>query len=218
MLAASLTAVNVSQAGPNTLTPGAFIAPLGLGPGPSAGATLLYTTNASWGPSMSFEGVLTSRVYANDANNPYGGLTFTYSLSISASSTNGIAELALGGWAGFNNIDVTGIAATNGYSPNAVGRSAASIDNGDDVNFFFFSEMGPGTNALVLDIETGAPYAVNTLASVIDHSSVPNIESLGPSTVPPGIIPEPASVELMSVCLAGLATWTICSRRRKNEI
>jgi MYXO-CTERM domain-containing protein len=206
ILVALLTCVNVSRADPNALPPGGFISPLNLSPGPSAGATLVDSETVTWGPSLSFSGTLTSSVWQNDANNPLGGLTFTYQLSLSGASTNGVGELALSHFA-LSTIDLTAEGPVIGVVPNAAGRSAAAIDNGDDVNLFFFSEMTPGSIMDTIVIDTSATEFQNGLASVIDHSAVPNIATLSP------LVPEPSS---FAFCLGGLGILALWRRRRKN--
>ena len=157
-----LTQANAVQAGPNTLTPGGpAISPVAGGPGPGAGATLLYSTNFAWSPSAVYVGSLTADVWTSDANNPYSGLTFTYELTLGTSSTDGIGQLSIGGYAGFNNIDVTYESSSIGFIPDSAVRSGV-FNNGNDLNFSFANsgEIPPGTNTVVLVVDTGRPPGV----------------------------------------------------------
>src|ERR1700744_499144 len=185
-VAAVCMQANVCQAGPNTLTPGTSLIPVPAGAGVSAGATLLASTNVSWGPSLSFSGTLISKVYQNDANNPYGGLTFPYQLLLSPNSNDGVGEIAIGGYTGFGNIDVSYVTGT-GDIPNAVGRSSLSINQGADVNFFYLSEIPPGDTTAIFDIQTGSTTWSPQLASISDHSAVPDVTILSPMVA----VPEP---------------------------
>ena len=202
--------LSVAQADPNTLLPGTVLSPLGGGPGVSAGATLLFSTNVAWaGPRSS--GTLISDVYANSANNPYGGLTFTYQLFLDASSTSGEGTLALSSFAGFTNIDVTYNTSTTGDIFNYVNRSQASTDGGSDVNFVYFVEMLPGSNSPVVDIDTGATRWFVTTASVIDSIAVPNIPTLGPVLI---AVPEPSTMAFFVASSLGMLGYM---RRVKNR-
>ena len=202
---------SVSQAGTNTLAPGGFLA-VNAGPGISAGATLLASNSVAWASSpTSINGTLVSEVWSGDANNTYGGLTFTYQVFLNASSINGLGQFTISSFAGLlnPNIDVSYDSTAPGYIPNVVSRSFASLDGGEDVNFNFFGEMSPGLNTVTLDIDTGAQNWFVTDASLIDHVAVPNVATYGPTAVAPS--PEPSTIGLMStagVCmLAYLRRW-----------
>lgn len=206
--------MSVARADPNTLLPGTVVSPLGGGPGVSAGSTLLFSTNVPWaGPRSS--GFLISDVYSNSANNPYGGLTFTYQLFLDASSTSGEGTLALSSFAGFTNIDVTYNVNTPGDIFNYANRSQASTDGGSDVNFVYYVEMLPGANSPVVDIDTGATTWFVTTASVIDSIAVPNITTVGP-VLTPIPTPEPSTMALMAAGSLGMLGWMRRAKNRKS--
>lgn len=198
------------RADPNTLLPGAVLAPINAGPGLGAGATLLFSTNSSWS-NWSINGTLISSVYANDLNNPYGGLTFTYQLILNGSSVNGLGQLTVSSYENFNPIDVTYDITSGGTVPFFATRSSASVDGGSDLNFTFVPEMTPGSESVVLDVDTSANTYFAGLASVIDHLSVPGLATLGPAFVPPIPVPEPSTVALAAIGGVG----ALVSLRRK---
>jgi hypothetical protein len=210
---ASCGLVSVSQASSNTLTPGGSLFPVNAGPGISAGATLVASNSVAWASSpTSINGTLVSTVWSGDANNPYGGLTFTYQVFLNASSINGLGQFTVSSFAGFPAIDVTYDPSTLGILsvvPNEADRSLSGLDAGEDLNFRFFGEMSPGFNSVTLDVDTGAANYYTTLASLIDHVAVPDVETFGPTPLTPS--PEPSTIGLMStagVCmLAYLRRW-----------
>src|SRR5215471_15631279 len=75
-----------------TLPPGGFVTALA-GPYP-LGGTAIATSFAPF-TGTTLRGLLVSQVITNDAGNPYGGLTFTYSLSLSNSSPNALSEMTV---------------------------------------------------------------------------------------------------------------------------
>jgi len=198
------------RADPNTLLPGGVLYPINAGPGLGAGATLLYSTNASWA-NWSINGTLISSVYANDANNPYGGLTFTYQVILNGSSVNGLGQLTVSSYENFNPIDVTYDITSGGTVPYFASRSSASVDGGSDLNFTFAPEMSPGSQSVILDVDTSANTFFPGIASVIDHLSVPDLATLGPTYVPPIPTPEPSSLALTAI--GGLGVLGYLRRR-----
>ncbi len=204
-LVALFGVATVSQADPNTLPPGAYILPVAGGPGPGAGATLLYSTNYAWAPSSYYVGSLDASVWMNDANNPYNGLTFTYQLILQASSSDEASSLAIGGYTGFNNIDVTYESSSSGTAPNEAQRSS----DGSTLHFNFFSDVQPGTDTAILVVDTGAPAWSITSASVEDSGSpTPSIITLSP-------VPEPTSLAWLTAGVGGLAALAARKQRKR---
>lgn len=188
------------RADPNTLAPGGTLYPISAGPGLGAGATLLYTTNSAWS-NWSINGTLISSVYQNDPNNPYGGLTFTYQVILNGSSVNGLGQLTVSSYENVFPIDVTydSTSSSGETVPFFATRSSSSVDGGSDLNFTFVPEMTPGSESVVLDVDTGSQTWFPGIASVIDHLSVPNLATLGPAFIPPIPVPEPSTMTLAAV-------------------
>jgi hypothetical protein len=187
--------LSVAQADSNALNPGGSILPVASGPGLGAGATLLFSTNVTWATSStSISGTLISDVYANDSNNPYGGLTFTYQLTLSSNSLHTADYFAISSYAGIIPIDVTSDGTSSGQAPLLATRSQAATDGGEDVNFNFGAGISPGGQSTVIDIDTATSLWFPGIASVTDDLTAPDIATLGPAIVP---VPEPSEIGLM---------------------
>lgn len=203
--------VTVLRADPNTIQPGGGLYPIAAGPAVSAGASLVAYTNAPF-VSSSLNGNLISSVYSGDANNPYGGLTFTYQVILNASSPDGVSAFTIGNFSGFTNIDVTYNGIAGGDVPTTVNRSTAAQDNGALLQFHYLGtpfgpgDMPPGQSSAIIDVYTSAMVPYSALASVIDNLAVPGIATFGPAAaiVP---VPEPASMGLMAAGGLGMLVW-----------
>src|SRR5579859_3906227 len=174
-----------------TLQPGTTAEAIG-SPYPFGG-TVLASSAAPFNTGL-LAGTLSSQVLMGDTANPYGGLTFTYELSISASSRDSLSGFSVSSFAGFQ----TDVSYTNN-SVSAVAPSFFSRSSSGDVvrSIWLYQQIGPGEESPVLVIQTDANAYESTMAGVIDGLTA-NVASFAPSAVP-----EPASGLLL---LAGIGT------------
>lgn len=164
------------------------------------GGSVLDSTNYSFA-SATLDGTVTSTVYTGDPSNPYGGLTFTYLVTLlSPQSSDSLSELTVGSYGGFQT-DV---------SYNLVGTEVAPSDfsrtggTGDVLQFFWNNAGGvlPGETGALIVVQTSALNAQIGMGGVID--SVPaNVAVYAP-------VPEPA---IGSLFASGLAALFIFRRR-----
>jgi hypothetical protein len=149
-----------------------------------------------------YSGVLTSTVYS-DPGNALGGLTFVYELSNDFVSLDSIHRLTINDFAGFT-VDASYQTPTVNLAPTLITRSAAGT-----VGFAYFGfPVGPGdiTNGVItarMVLETDAPVAVSTFASVI-NGTVSSVPSYAPAPVP-----EPTGIVLMLIGASALAGYAI---------
>ncbi|HLX95841.1 MAG TPA: PEP-CTERM sorting domain-containing protein [Verrucomicrobiae bacterium] len=193
----------VSQVKAVLLSPGGVLAAT-YEPDPSGG-TALDTMSVPFSSGV-LQGTLISSVIAGDANNPFGGLTFTYQIVISSLSTDSASQISVSSYASF--LTDTSYNNTGTYAgtdvPDYMSRSSGV---GDVVRFtFLFNTIGAGSSSALLVIQSSAQNWNFTTAGVTDGQTV-NVNSLAPSTVP-----EPASCALILVGL-GLAGFRL--RRSK---
>jgi hypothetical protein len=182
------------------------------GVGPVGGSILLGTGIAVPFTSATFHGTLTSTVYAGDASNPYGGLTFTYLLTNSNTGTpvGDIDRLTINDYAGFL-VDASYQSPTSGLAPTLVDRDGP----GNVMGFSFLTLPGhlgngplhAGMTSALMVLQTDALSFQPTLASVID-GSVTSVASFAPSAN----IPEPSTLVLTAIGALGL--FVACRRMR----
>lgn len=207
ILAASLFLSAVLLALPSpasiyTLPPGGNIAASSSTFG--TGGTLLYTTNLPFA-SSTIDGTVISSVYSGDPSNPYGGLTFTYLLTLSGppGTVDSVSELTAGGYGGFQT-DVSYNMAAGEVAPSNFSRSSAP---GSVLQFFFSNNGGIALG------ETGALIVVQTDASNFQETGNGGVIDSVPSNV--GLltpVPEPAIGSLLAVGLSALFVF-----RRRNS-
>ena len=207
LLLSALAFVPRAQASIYTLLPGD-----GITPASSAyptGASILESTNYSF-MSATLDGTVTSTVYTGDTSNPYGGLTFTYLVTLlSPQSTDSADELTVGGFGGFQtdvsyNLSGSEVAPAGGPLEPGFSRS----DGTGDVLEFFWSANGgilPGETGALIVVQTSAQNAQVGMGGIID--SVPaNVAVYAP-------VPEPAIGSLFATGLAALFVF----RRRSSR-
>ncbi|MGC3957843.1 MAG: PEP-CTERM sorting domain-containing protein [Verrucomicrobiota bacterium] len=147
---------------------------------------------------MSCSAASVSSVWAGDTSSPYTGLTFTYQLFSSSSSVNSIDRLTLNRFAGFQT-DV-------GYNGSGIVPSRASRTATGELmafvfeNAFFQPTLTPGSSSPLLVIQTDSPVWAIGNASIIDGATA-NVPAFVPQAVP-----EPATLGLVVIGLATLAT------------
>lgn len=173
------------------------------------GATLVATTNVTFAGinffgNVNFTGTLQSSVWAGDASNPFGGLTFTYLLHNDAASLDALGRLTLSRYAGF----LTDVS-FNG--PGVVPFNAVRSVTGDQIDFNLLSgppafqhNLLPGQSTALLIIQTDSPVYNLGNASVID-SAVANMIAFVPRAVP-----EPT---VTALALAGIGVAWVRRRR-----
>lgn len=193
-----------SSASIYTLAPGGNIT--ATSSGFPTGGTLLDSISLPY-TSPTIAGTVTSKVYSGDPSNPYsGGLTFTYSLTMSgpAGTIDAVSELTAGGYAGFQT-DVSYNPSGGGIAPSNFSRSSAP---GDVLQFFFSNGGGIAlgdTSALIVVQTDAHNFEQNVNGGVID-SQPSNVGLLTPA------VPEPAIGSLLATGLGILFVF-----RRRNS-
>jgi len=185
------TLLGVSKASASPLSPGATLQ-LRLASEPDD-AHLVAQTNFSF-TSGSFSGTLTSKVWADDESNPWGGLTFTYKLSNASSCLESLGLFALRGFAdSLVDVNYSG----SGIAPRTVSRSVS----GSEIAFGFFTRHGaetllPGDTSAWLVIQTSCnTWGVNQFVGM-------DAEMVAATTFAPVAVPEPAAATLLGLAFA----------------
>jgi len=182
-----------------TLPPGGNIT--AVSSGFPTGGSVLDTTSVGF-TTATLDGTVTSTVYSGDPSNPYGGLTFTYSLSLLNTSSDSASELTAGSFGGFLT-DVSYNLSGSELAPSNFSRSSGT---GANLQFFFSNGGGiaPGQTGALIVVQTDAQGFQLGAGGVID--SVPgNVNLFVPLPVP-----EPATGSLLAT---GLATFFVFRRR-----
>jgi hypothetical protein len=196
-----------SQVQAAALVPASVLIPAATDGGPLDGTSLLSTTTG-FSVAGAFSGDLTTEVYSGNSGNPYGGLTFVYTLSNDgASGPNSIGRMSLASFLGFS----VGAAyeVDGGIAPASIDRNPS----GDVIGFNFVPTpldvnagfMGPGLSSSKLIIHTDATAYTAAVASLID-GGVTTVPTVGP------VVPEPSTVVLALGAIASLGALRL--RRR----
>lgn len=158
---------------------------------------LVAQTNFAF-TSVAFTGTLTSKVWADDESNPWGGLTFSYRLANTSDCTEALGLFTLGGFAdSLVDVNYSG----SGIAPRKVTRSAL----GNTISFGFFDRDGdetllPGNTSAWLVIQTGChTWGLNQLVGM-DSLEV------AAATFAPVAVPEPTSLAVLALAGAVLLT------------
>lgn len=165
-------------------------------------ARLVAQTNFTF-TSAAFTGTLTSKVWADDESNPWGGLTFSYRLANTSGCTESLGLFTLGGFAdSLVDVNYSG----SGIAPRKATRSAL----GNTISFGFFDRDGdetllPGNTSAWLVIQTGChTWGLNQLVGM-DSLEVTA------ATFAPVAVPEPTALAVLA--LAGGLTF-----RRRAQV
>src|SRR5579862_4002605 len=129
------------------------------------GGTVVATNGFTFN-SGTLDGIIQSTVYQGDTSNPYGGLTFTYSLILFSGSSDSLSELTVGSYGGFST-DVS-YESIGGALPSNFSRTSGS---GDTLRFFFSNSNGgilPGQIGDILVVQTSAQGFQTAMGGVID--------------------------------------------------
>jgi hypothetical protein len=143
--------------------------------------------------SATFSGTLVSKVWSGDVSNPFaGGLTFTYQLSNNSFSPDPIDRFTLSSYLGFS----TDASYQSGsIVSSVVPTSVVRNPTGNQISFNFTGPFEgtllPGSSSPILVIQTSATSYQNSLAAIINSSSV-NVATFAPVAVP-----EPAAAALL---------------------
>lgn len=163
--------------------------------------------------AKTFTGILHSEVWENDISNPFeGGLTFVYWIdNTNAEGGNSLSRFTTSNFAGFST-DVS-FDPTNGRAPTLVDRGGS----GDVMGYSFLGDpelgfgegkIAPGETSAKLVIQTNAQAWVRTLGFVINGST-----AQAATFAPTAIVPEPSSMALAGMGIAGVIGYAL--RRRK---
>lgn len=161
------------------------------------GGTVLDTVTAPF-TSSTIDGTVVSQVISGDSSNPYGGLTFTYSLSMNTFGTDSASEMTVGSYGGFLadvSYDLTG----SEVAPSNFTRS--STGDGSVIRFSWSNGGGimPGEEGALIVVQTAAKAFTPASGGVIDSQTV-NISTLAP-------VPEPGTASLFLAALGAFAVW-----------
>jgi hypothetical protein len=201
----AVTMITASSALAALLPPGGSVVPTVTGS--PTGATQLATTGAVNFTSLvdpaAYSGTLTTRVFNNDAGNPFGlnRLTFVFQLANNATSRDAIERFVANNYTGFQ-VDAAQNPAGGGRAPSTADRQPTGVSVGFDYTNTL--PISPGTSSTLLVLHTDATQFVpvtNTIANTFPAL----VASFGP------VVPEPASISAIAV--AGLA---LVARRRSR--
>lgn len=181
---------------PNTVVPAVYE------PDPAGALVQLDQISADY-VAGDIQGTVISTVYSGDANNVWGGLTFTYKIISSQLSTEGVHRLTVGSTFGPFQTDVS-------YDGTTLPRVLpADIDRsftGNVIGFNFDTPavILPGQNSALLVIQTDAQASTTGIASVINNTTA-TVVTLVP------LVPEPTTAALL-----GLGAFALISARRRR--
>ena len=188
------------------LLPGSNVQPVNVFPNSIDTATQVgsYLFSPFSSPGGLYSGSLTSGVFINMPDNPYGAgfLSFVYQILNDAGSQNSLGRFTINGYSGFGT-DV-------GFDPNYGGINAFEATrqpDGSSIGFSFLAApvgpglVGPGTYSLGFVVHTNATLYTISPASVIDGDIAPT------SAYSP--VPTPGAGALL-----GLGTLAAFRRRR----
>lgn len=182
-----------------TLGPGGSITAMPSTYPSGGGLSLLEQTNSSFSTGT-LEGTVTSSVYKGDSSNPYGGLTFTYLLTLYNTGTDSSSEMTVGGFAGF----LTDVSYNTGaFSPSTFTRSYS----GDVVRFVWGGGGLPSG-------QTGDLMIVQTSASNFEVGDGAVIDSRAGDVTILSPVPEPGIGALVT---GGLGALVVFLRRRNSK-
>ncbi len=161
------------------------------------GGTILDTVTTPF-TSSTIDGTVISQVISGDSSNPYGGLTFTYSLSLNMFSSDSASEMTIGSYGGFVT-DVSYNLIGGEVAPSNFTRSTTG--NGSVIRFSWSNGGGimPGQTGALIVVQTAAQAFTSASGGVIDSQTV-NISTLAP-------VPEPGVASLFVAALGAFALW-----------
>jgi len=207
---ALVVALPLMQADAIPLFPGQSFVPAPGEPDPVGGVPIATTGPVAWGPTLSFSGTLNSTVISGDASNPFGGLTFTYELTLDAASVHSASSISIGGFSSFLT-DVSYQVPTINLPPIFASRSQEAPLVGQNVRFLYGPDLAPGQLSALLVVQTDSQNFEPSIASVLNSDAQADIPTLAPVTV----IPEPTTIALSLLSLAGLGS--VVFRKRINH-
>lgn len=161
------------------------------------GGTVLDTVTTPF-TSSTIDGTVVSQVISGDPSNPYGGLTFTYSLSMNTFSSDSASEITIGSYG--NTIDDVSFNLTGAeVAPSNFTRSTTG--DGSVIRFLFANGGGlmPGQTGALVVVQSSATAFAPAVGGVIDSQTV-NISTLAP-------VPEPGIVSLFVAALGVFGLW-----------
>src|SRR5262249_3341853 len=132
------------------------------------GGTLLDSISSSFSGSSSsgvLIGTLTSAVYSGDASNPYGGLTFTYLLTMNGASTDNSSGFTLDGFSG-RQTDVSYNLTGTEIAPSPFTRSSAGSGTTIRSPWFIGGGLQPGQTGALIVVQPDAHVYGGSLGSV----------------------------------------------------
>jgi hypothetical protein len=158
-----------------------------------------------------YSGSLTSQVISGDPSNPYGGLTFTYSLTSNPGSVNVLTALTVNGYAS----SLTDVSyRLPGVGPTNIDRLTADVIGFRFMPTVFIPGFGlygngvitGGTTSALMVVQSNLKAYTTTTAQVID-GAVTSVTSFAP-------VPEPATFVLAG--LGAIGALGLAARRRQN--
>ncbi len=157
-------------------------------------------------PDGPLAGNVVSLVLSGDTSNPYGGLTFTYLLSLNpAAMGDSASAMTVGSYGGFMTDVSYNLEIPSEIAPSNFTRSLTG--NGSTIRFLWSNNGGlqPGQIGAEVVVQTDAHNFQETLGGVIDSQTV-NIDTFAP-------IPEPGIGSLLATGLGALFYF----RRRSSK-
>jgi hypothetical protein len=196
-----LGGTNFAQA--SVLLPGQFVSPV------SQDGTLGLTLVASVAPmpfsfttsSGTISGTYQEFVAVGRTGNPFGGLSFEYQFTVDKASTRDVSSFSVGGYGGWDT-NVT-------FAPGGTEKPMAAVRSATGDGIEYLMDVQPGLTSMWLIVDTNAPsFQPSTISLQGDGGSSGAKAALGPA------VPEPATITLLGIGLAGMAGYGWRKRRR----
>jgi hypothetical protein len=203
MFLSALSFAPRAVAGPYALAPGGSITAAS-STFPIGGTTVASKSESFL--SASLNGTVVSSVISGDTSNPFGGLTFTYLVTLNSASPDDLSELSVGSYGGF----LTDVSYNNstggGVAPNIFSRSL--VLGGNALQFSWTAAgLPPDETGALIVVQTSASNYGITFGGVIDDFPV----TLDNLYAPSAVVPEVTGTA--GLLAAGLGMVFILARR-----
>lgn len=165
--------------------------------------TSAYIQDTTSAPPANFYATMRSWVYANNENNPYGGLTFVYQFQNDIDSFDNIERMSISGFLGYK----TAVAYSTTYAHTVMSSIDRSGNGGDVIGVSWAGMPGvsPGSYGFLAVYTDATSYGLNQ--AFIQDGGQAFTSVYAP-------VPEP---EIYAMMAAGLGLMGFVARRRQRN-